>query len=139
MSEQETIDNDALAAQFQGLLMHELQARGVHFTKATAVNMGDVNIDVHIYIEDYWGLYLFKYIGIYWLKERKLAEMTLAQYVKGYVGRELAELKSSVEWEIKHDPEMIARDNLTQSYRDSIARRLDAARKIAIWLIKDAS
>lgn len=134
MDTQETIENDKLATAFQELLIKELQSRGVHFTKATAVNFSDVNIDVHIYIEDYWGMYLFTYTGISWLRNHKLSEMTLDAYVKGYVDRQLKELRGEIESEIKTGSEMVKRTNLSESYHREIAKRLESARKIAAWL-----
>jgi hypothetical protein len=134
MSTQETIENSKLAADFQDLLIQELQERGVRFIKATAENFSDLNIDVHIWIEDYWMMYSFKYIGINWLKRRKLAEMTLEAYVKGYVDRELEELKGSVEYNLKDLPRQLENKGLSESYRRSIERHLGAARKIAMWL-----
>jgi hypothetical protein len=134
MSDQETIENDKLAAEFQDLLIKELQARSVRFTKATAVNFSDVNIDVHIYIEDYWSMYLFTYTGISWLRNRKLSEMTLETYVKRYVDRQLKELRGEVESEIKECSDLLKRGNLTESFRRSRKERLEAAQKIASWL-----
>ena len=134
MNDQETIENDKLAAKFQDLLIHELQSRGVHFTKATAENFSNVNIDVHIYIED-WGLPIFMYIGIGRLKHRILSNITLEDYVKGYVELELRELKASVEYTIKENSDLLARDTQwTESYKRSLEERLQSARKIASWL-----
>jgi hypothetical protein len=135
MDTQETIENDKLAASFQEMLIKELQSRSVHFTKATAVNFADLNIDVHIYIEDYWMMFLFKYIGIGWLKRRKLSDMTLETYVKGYVDRELKELKGSVEYEIKDCSARLERkSNMFEHDIQSATERLENAHKIASWL-----
>jgi hypothetical protein len=137
MPPKETTNNDALAASFQEALIQELQSRGVRFTKATAVNFSDVNIDIHIYIQDYWSMYLFTYTGISWLRNHKLSEMTLETYVKGYVDRQLKELRGEVESEIKECDDLLKRSNLTESFRRSRKERLEAAHKIATWLIKE--
>lgn len=132
---QKTLENDAFAASFQDVLSQELQRRNVRTTKVTAVNFSNVNIDVHIWIEDYWHYYLFKYIGIGWLKRRKLAEMTLVDYVKGYVDGELHELKDNVDFEIKDCSERL-KDTSNMWEYDIVRtqKRLKDAQKIASWL-----
>jgi hypothetical protein len=138
MPTQETTNNDALAASFQELLIKELQSRGVPFTKATAENFANVNIDVHISIDDFWYDDLFKYIGIGLFKRDFLSKMTLEAYVKEYVDDELAELKSSVEYAIKENEDLLSRDTQwSENHKRHLEERLEAARKIATWLIKE--
>lgn len=134
--ERETLENDALADRFQAIMIEELQRRGVHFTKATAENFLNVNIDVHIWIEAYDMRYLFKYIGIGWLTGRELNTMTLEEWVKDYVRRELKELKQSVEYNLKDIPKRLENRDLTQSYWADLVRELEDTQKIAEWLFK---
>lgn len=134
MDSQETIENDKLAAAFQDLLIQELLARGVHFTKATAENFSNVNIDVHIYIEDSEDD-LFKYIGIGWFRRDTLSEMTLETYVKSYVDDELSDLKRSIEYTIKENSDLLSRDrSWSESYKRHLEEKLKSAQKIAAWL-----
>ena len=118
-----TEENDKLAADFETLLIKELQKRGVHFTKATAHNFANVNIDVHIYIEDYWMRDLFKYIGLGRLHRDYLrAGVSLETYVKGYVDRELEDLQREIDYALSGKSWSVS------------AEQQESARKIKSWL-----
>jgi hypothetical protein len=138
MNTQETIENDKLATMFQETLIQELQRRKVKFTSVTVVNFADVNIDIHIYIENYWLRDIFRYIGIGWLKHRKLSEMTLEAYIKDFVNRELESLKANNESVIEKCTKILKdKSHWSLDYIRSTEEQLQSAHSIASWLNLD--
>jgi hypothetical protein len=91
-------ENDQLAEQFQSALIAELTRRNAPYIEATAVNMGNVNIDVLIRYDKRLGSRSFKYMGIERLRQL-IGEKGLNEYAREFVVRYLEELQEHLDFD----------------------------------------
>jgi hypothetical protein len=115
-------ENTQLAEEFEAALLAELERRNAPWLSVDVVNMGNVNIDIHIQYNEN-GLRFFQYWGIGHLR-RKIREEGLETIIALFTQTYVLYVRQTAEWDYRQSLELLESDNIFESRRESLEQKL---------------